>query len=92
MSDKKPQGPNVRRLITYKMSGLAVPAGGGLTDALALFTEPGRLGRVAREATAWVEEAIAVVKTAPDNPFGDDDEAIAGELLARLEAKKRVER
>jgi hypothetical protein len=38
-----------------------------------------------------VEQAIAVVKTAPDNPFGDD-EAIAGEILRRVDEKKQATR
>lgn len=75
------QGPNVRKLIAHKMSLLMVPAGGGLATALQALTKPGNLAAVAKEATAWVEAAIAVVKTAPDNPYGEDDEAIAGAIL-----------
>jgi hypothetical protein len=71
------QGPNVRKLIVHKMSLLMIPPGS---------KEP------ARDATAWVEQAIAVVKTAPDNPYGDDDEAIAGAILEGIEAKKREKR
>jgi hypothetical protein len=43
---------------------------------------------VAREATAWVEQALAAVKSARDNPYGDDDEAIAGEILRQVEARQ----
>jgi phosphosulfolactate phosphohydrolase-like enzyme len=42
----------------------------------------------AQKATAWVQGAIAVIKTSPDNPFGDDDEAIAGEILKRLKERR----
>jgi hypothetical protein len=75
------QGPNVRKLVIHKMSMLMVPPGGRLQTALAALTKHGNVGAVAREATGWVEQAIAAVKTAPGNPYGDDDEAIAGVIL-----------
>ena len=77
------QGPNVKRLIAHKMSLLMVPPGGGLHTALAALTKPGNVGNVAREATDWVETAIAAVKAAPDNPY-PDDEVIAGEILRQI--------
>ncbi|KKL17574.1 hypothetical protein LCGC14_2484200 [marine sediment metagenome] len=78
------QGPNVKKLIIRKMSKDMVPDGGGLPDALVALATPGNLSKVAGEATKWVEAAIAVVKTAPDNPYGDDDEAIAEAVLKGL--------
>jgi hypothetical protein len=86
------QGPNVKRLIAHKMSLLLIPPGSGknaLGVGLAGLAKPGNLVAVAREATAWVEEALAVVKTAPDNPYGEDDEAIAGAILEGIEARKK---
>lgn len=35
-----------------------------------------------------MQEALRIFKTAPDNPFGDDDEAIAGELLQKIEERQ----
>jgi hypothetical protein len=87
------QGPNVKRLIAHKMSLLMIPPGSGknaLATGIAALMAPGNVGKVAREATAWVEAAIAVVKTAPDNPYGNDDEAIAGELLAEVEKRQQA--
>lgn len=77
-------GPKVNRLIIYKMSCDAVPTGGGIADAIAWLAKPGAIGTSAREAEKWVSEAIAAVKSAPDNKWSDDDEAIAGEILARI--------
>ena len=88
--DRATIGPNVRRLITVRASYLAIPPNGGLADSIALFTEPGRLAEVSRQAEAWVREALATVKAAPDNPYGADDEAIAGEILRRIEERKKV--
>jgi hypothetical protein len=70
------------------MSSIIVPPNGGPADVFAAITTPNRLTQVARESTGWVEQALAAVKSAPNNPFGDDDEAIAGEILGRLEERK----
>lgn len=88
------QGPNVKKLIAHKMSLLMVPpgCGNGLQTALAALTKPGNVVAVAKEATMWVNEAIAVMKTAPDSPYGDDDEAIAGAILAKIEEKLKEQR
>lgn len=79
-------GPNVKRLIIAKMSRDAVPDGGGLADAIGFLTSKDALLRGAREATKFVEAAIAAVKAAPDNKWGDD-EAIAGEILKQIELR-----
>lgn len=81
-------GPNVKRLIIRKMSVDAIPKGGGFGDGID-FLMSGKIGESAKAATAWVKEALRVFKTAPDNPFGDDDEAIAGHILAGIEAREK---
>jgi hypothetical protein len=35
-----------------------------------------------------MESAINLILLAPDNPFGSDDEAIAGWLVSEIEKKK----
>ena len=80
-------GPNVKKLIIHKMSVDAVPLGGGLQDAIEYLAS--NLADSGRQAAELVKRAIAVVKTAPDNPYGDDDEAIAGELLRRIEERQK---
>jgi hypothetical protein len=81
------QGPNVKRLIAYRMSQLMVPPGGGITDALESLIKPGNIGAVAKEATSQIEHAIAAVRSAPDNPYADD-ESIALAILEAIEADK----
>ena len=88
------QGPNVKKLISQRIASLAIPAntpaGGGLAAGIAAITTPGRLVDLARQATKEIEDAIAAVKAAPDNPYGTDDEAIAAEILRQVEEKKRA--
>lgn len=86
------QGPNIRKLIAHKMSLLLIPPGSS-KDAMATgitgLMKPGNVSQIAREATAWVEAAVAAVKAAPANPYGED-EAIAAEILRQIEAKRKV--
>lgn len=82
------QGPNVKKLIAHKMAIDAIPAGGGFAAGLHFLSDKQRIIDGAKAATAWVEQAIATVKSAPDNPYGDD-EAIAGEILRQLEERNR---
>lgn len=83
----KKQGPNVKKLIAHRMSTIMIPPGGGFKDGVKALLDIDGLKKVGKEASAWVEEAIALVKQAPDNPYGDDDEAIAGEILRQVELK-----
>lgn len=85
-------GPNVRRLIAHKVALDAVPKGGGMGDAIKFISTPGAIGDGLREAARWASAAIAAVKAAPGNPYGDDDEAIAGEILRQVEAIKEKAR
>jgi hypothetical protein len=87
------QGPNVMRLIAHKMS-IMIPSGtkDGLAAGIAALSKPGNIAAVAREATAWVAQAIALVRqAAPPNPWKDaDDEAIADEILRQVEQRKKA--
>jgi hypothetical protein len=90
--ERRPIGQNMKRLIIEKMSVDAVPAGGGLGAALAFITEPGELTKGWREATAWVDQAIAVIRTAAEpNPWRDaSEEEIAAHLLEKIAARKKA--
>ena len=81
-------GPNVKKLIAAKMAADAIPKGGNFQSGVEYLMSPD-LATKAQAAAEWVRDAIQAVKSAPDNPFGDDDEAIAGEML-RL-AEQRME-
>jgi hypothetical protein len=87
------QGPNVKKLISQRMATIIIPPGTpngqGLPLGVQALTNQNRLVEVARQATADIEQSIAAIKAAPDNPWGDDDEAIAGEILRQLEERKK---
>ena len=79
-------GPNFKKLVCQKMAVDAIPPDGGLMDGIKFFQ--GDIAGAAREAQAWVRQAIDAVKAAPANPYGDDDEAIAGEILRQIEERQ----
>lgn len=81
-------GPNAKRLLIHRMSLDAVPSGGGLRSAVEYLLDADRMKQSTKNSIEWVKAAIAAIKAAPDNPYGDDDETIAGEILKRIEAKK----
>jgi hypothetical protein len=86
------QGPSVKKLICRKMAQLMIPDGGGFADGLRELSDPSNIANRAREATSWVQQAINLVKSAPDNPYGGDDELIAGEILRQIEQRQAAKR
>lgn len=90
MSDRK-LGPNTRKLLAHFIALEAVPEGGGLASGLNFLADPERRRQGVERAMANLDAALKVVKSAPDNPYGDDDEAIAAAILERVERKKAGE-
>lgn len=82
-------GPNVTKLITRFMAREAVPPGGGLNGVLQFFTDDAARKRILANAEKSTIAAIQAVKSAPDNPYGNDDEIIAGEILKKLDQRQR---
>jgi hypothetical protein len=82
-------GPYAKKLLLARMAVLTVPEGGGIADGLKFFADADHRHKIVAEAIEWTKQAIAVMKTAPDNPYGDDDEAIAKAILDQADEKKR---
>ncbi len=84
-------GPNVKKLMIHKMSLDAVPpgCGDGFASAIDYLLSPEKHRASARAALEWVRLALVAVKSAPDNPYGEDDEVIAGELLKQIEERQK---
>jgi hypothetical protein len=86
MSD---HGKNVTRLILQFVPREAIPPGGGLADALLFFQDAEHRKQVLDNAEALAMRAIELIKSAPDNPYGDDDETIAAEILRQIQERKK---
>ena len=83
-------GRNMTRLIATLFANNAIPAGGGFEDCIAALM-PGKIQEGMKRAETEALKIMRVVKSAPDNPFGDDNEAIAGHILLEI-AKKRAKK
>ena len=81
----KPIGPKVRTLLAHYIALEAVPPGGGIESGLNFLADAERREQGTRQAMANLAAALEAVKSAPDNPYGDDEEAIAAAILQKLE-------
>jgi hypothetical protein len=82
-------GPNVTKLILRFSAREAVPKGGGMANVLEFFTNQSLRKEIMDKAEVKAMEVIRAVKAAPDNPYGIDDEIIAGVLLEKISEKER---
>lgn len=83
-------GPNAKRLLSHFIALEAIPNGGGIADGLNFLTDRNRMHQGMERAMANLETAFSAVKSAPDNPYGNDDEAIAAAILDRVEQRKKA--
>ena len=75
-------GPNAKRLLARFAARIAIPPGGGIADGIEAIKN---LAEVTRRAVIQMDQAIAAVRAAPDNPYGEDEETIAGVILAQID-------
>ena len=87
MTSARKLGPNMQRLLALFTSRVAVPNGGGFADAIAVLTNPERFREVNRKGLELADQAVAAMRAAPDNPYGNDEEAIAAGILAEVEKR-----
>lgn len=83
MSDMR-FGPNAKKLLAHFIAIEAVPVGGGLASGLNFLADENLRRKGISRAIANLHNAIELIKSAPDNPHGDDDEAIAGAILQHI--------
>lgn len=87
-AEGRPMGPNVSRLLRELIAIKAIPPGGGFQEGLSYLLNADVREQVNRKAVAFLDEHLADFRKAPDNPFGDDDEAIAAAILTAIDEKR----
>ena len=88
MSSERILKPNMRKLLARVVARKAIPAKGGLVDGINLFMMSGKLAKVTQESLDWIDSAVQSIRSAPDNPYGEDEEIIAEAILSRLEKRE----
>lgn len=85
-------GPNVKKLIIYRISLVAIPNGGGIADGIKFLSANDKIMKATKESYNWVKSAIQIVRQAKKpNPFESaTDEEIAGEILKKIEEKRAM--
>lgn len=78
----------VTKLAIYLASRKAVPDGGGLFDGVAWLKDKERMKADMKACFAEAQTYIDAVKAAPDNTYGDDDQAIAKAILDAIEERR----
>jgi hypothetical protein len=100
LNSAQPIGPNVRRLISERAAQLQCDSAkerfgqAGFAEIAALMAERGVGGLQAnlREAHEWVMVSLKALRNAPGSEQWPTDEDMAGELMRRIEAKRRLHR
>lgn len=90
-------GPNIRRLIAERAAQLQVERAKqrhGVADVgtLAVGIVDGTLQETLREASTWVQTALALLRNAPGSEQWPTDEAMAGELVRQIEERQKGKR
>ena len=89
----KNYGPNVTKLILQFVACEAIPTGEEVFGSvMTFFRDADKRKQILNKAETDALSAIKLIKSAPDNPFGDNDEAIAGILLQKIEERKIQQR
>ena len=88
MSNKRILGPNMKKMVVRKAVIDIQLMDGSLAAGIAALKGILESSVAFETALLWVDAAITAVKSAPDNHYGDDEEAIAGSLLERLDKYK----
>ena len=70
------------------MAQLATPSNGNFADGIAFLLNAEKVNETAKIATKWVINAIELLKSCKDNPYGDDDETIAKAILDKMNNNK----
>lgn len=88
---KRHIGPNLKKLMIHFMAVDAVPVGGSLQSAVDLIMSPNGLRDSAIRSLTKALAAIGAMRAAPDNPYGNDEEVIAGEFVKQIEERKAAQ-
>ncbi len=79
-------GDNVKRLMLEFASADAIHSGheSAFINVLNVLQDSTKLRALFREAIQKVDLALEAIKSAPDNPYGMDDETICAVILEKI--------
>lgn len=87
LDPRRKRGPYFMELVHRRVARDAIPDGGGVGAGIDFLLNPERIRETTRAAFEFVQEAVDAVRAAPDNPYGDDEEAIAKHIVEEIEKR-----
>ncbi len=84
-------GPNAKELLIRFMSRVAIPDDGNIADGARFFLNNEHRKKVMDHAWENMNAAITAVRSTSDNPYRDDEEAIAGAILEQVKQRESKE-
>lgn len=81
-------GPNMKRFLAVCFARIAIPPGGGFADGMAALSSAERIKENTLKALALADQSIAVMRTASDKYYSDDEEEIAGIIMSNLDKRE----
>lgn len=91
MSEKRKVGKNVKSLVALKVAAYLIDTSVvGFIDSHAFYADRVLFAKVTRQSLEWSFQAIDAIKSASDNPHGNDDETIAQVILDNFESLTNI--
>lgn len=88
MQPERKMGENARKLLSHFIATEAIPSGGNFLDGMRFLMDEDTRTQGVERAMENTLKAIDLVKSAHDNPYGDDDEAISAAILERINQRR----
>ena len=85
MNPERKFGPRMRRLIALCAARVAIPPGGWFAEGMAALSSKEAIMETTRKGIELADAAITAMRAAAGNPYGDDEEVLAGVILDKAE-------
>lgn len=90
MSNTRKLGLNAQKLLLRFMSREVIPDGGDFMDGVKFLLDETHRKQIMEKAMMNFDLAITAVRSAPDNTYGDDEEAIAEAILGQISKRENA--
>jgi hypothetical protein len=85
---KKKHGPNFMELAFRLEAKMAIPDGGGIAAGIDFLMDKEKQIKIMEKAFEQAETIIQIIREAPDNTYGNDEEVIAKAILDKIKARE----
>jgi len=87
---KKHHGPCFMKLFSRFLAVATVPHGGGIDNVIRFFGDSAHRKSLLDDAMKQTEGAIELIRSAPDNTLGTDEETIACFIMQKVYEREKA--